>query len=170
MLTTPAPRSPLRSAAAAALFFALGAPLSGCCDEHDAAVCGGKVTEAISSFNVMTVTGSDSSDADIQLCVSAKSSLATQCGSLETSNNNFEEDTVETFEVPLAVDAGDLDSFWLYNAGGAILGNNEWEIEGLRVEATLAGGGSVVLYDEHTISCDNDIDVGDRYLPLSCAY
>ena len=92
------------------------------------------------------------------------------CVSLDNSNNNFEENAVETFKVSLPVAAGDLKRFWIFNAGGAIFGNNEWEIEGLLVEATLESGKTVTLYDEHDIGCSNDIDEGDRYMPLLCDY
>jgi hypothetical protein len=144
--------------------------LSGCCDEHDSATCGDRVTEQIRSFEVTTWTGDDQSDANINFCVRTKSPAPETCALLDNAGDNFNEDAAETFVVAIPVAAGDLDSFSIENTGGAILGNNEWEIAGLRVRATLEGGAEVLLYNEPDIGCENDLEIGQRYQPLFCAY
>jgi len=161
---------PLRPGIGAAVFSALCLTISGCCGDHDSAVCGGKVTDAISSFIVTTQTGSDQSDANIKLCVRTKTAAPERCEPLDTAANNFEEDAVETFDVAISVSAGDFDSFTIENSGGAFFGNNEWEVAALKVSAVLASGGQVTLYDEPDIGCNNDVESNQRYYPMECTY
>jgi hypothetical protein len=151
-----------------------GAPalVLGCsstCMVHRSAQCRDAPSGAIDSFVVTTITGDDSSDADINFCVRRKSVAGDVCRPLSTTRDDFQRDAIDTFEIPLSLDAGDLHSFFIENTGGAIFGNNEWQIVGLTVEA-VAAEGDMVIYDEPGISCANDIDVGMTYQPLACVW
>ncbi len=156
------------------LFLLILAPAlltSGCiCDAHESAVCGVLPADTITSFVVTTRTGADTTDADIYFCVDADSWSAPNCANMDTPIDNFERNQVDEFTLPISVPAGEFRRFWIENRGHAIFGNNEWEIAGLSVEAQVAGGTSMVIYEEPTMSCENELDSGSQFHPISCAW
>lgn len=146
--------------------------LAGCppCDDHPSAECGPAPTAPLATFRVTTRTGSDSSDADIQLCLERRGRAQDDCHSLETPADDFEDGQIDVFDVYPVGPVDDLEGFYLYNGGGAFLGNDEWEIEGVTLEATTLGGDRLVLYDEPQLGCGNSIDEGERWYPAFCVY
>lgn len=139
------------------------------CDEHPTASCGAGVVGQIDGFVVTTRTGSDSSDADIQICFELRGG-ADACSLLETSADDFEDGQIDVFDVDLSFDAGALEGFYLFNGGMAAFGNDEWEIEGVTLEARTLGD-TVLLYDEPQLGCGGaQIDEGERWYPAFCSY
>ena len=107
---------------------ALALASTGCessCAIHRSADCQPAPPTAIDSFEVATTTGEDKSDAEIFFCVELKSRGGEICREMATAADDFERGRTDVFNVPIAVDAGDLDGFFIENQGGAFLGNNE---------------------------------------------
>jgi len=147
----------------------LSAGCESTCTTHRSAACYDTPVEPITSFRVVTVTGDDGTDGDILFCIELKSRGGDICRSLDTAVDDFRQNQTDIFDVGLTADAGDLDSFFLENQGGATFGNNEWKIVGLTVEAQTATD-SFVIYDEPGITCGNVIDTGQTYRPMRCAW
>lgn len=146
---------------------------AGCCDEYDGARCSpAPDDDTITAFTVTTRTGEDQTDADLFFCFQLDSNPADQCAILDNAGDCFDEGETNVFAVgaftPIA--PGDLDRFWLENRGGGFLGNNEWEIVTLQLDATTSDGSLVPLYRHAGIECGNAIDEGDRYRPKRCGY
>lgn len=98
-----------------------------------------------------------------------------ECQNLDfLGTDEFENGETNAFEFAVpgsAIEVGDLRSIWLWNAGGAFLGNNDWEIVALTVEAQVTAGTALaILYDEPEIDCGNEIDDGEVYQPRECGY
>lgn len=144
------------------------------CDEYETAECFEAVESRIARFEVTLGTGSDSSDADIYLCVARHSSTAPSCAELSSFGNDFMEDEVETYTADIEVQPGDLDRWWIENRGGAfgiIIANNDWDLASIAVDAvTFVDGQEVVwrIYEETEI-CADTLDAGDKWEPMACS-
>jgi hypothetical protein len=157
---------------AAALLLAVFA--EGCgddCEPYGSATCRQLPVEGatrIVGFEVTTVTGGDSSDATIHFCVEQKSTTFEMCEDMDTSGDDFESGVTETFTLGQSLDSPDFAGFTLVNRGGAVFGNDEWEMVALRVVALLEGGDRFIVYDEPRVACGGTLDEGDRYVPMAC--
>lgn len=140
------------------------------CEIHRSAACFDAPADAISSFRVVTTTGEDSSDAEIFFCVEIKSRSGEICREMATAGDDFQAHRTDVFDVTLDVDPGDLEGFFIENQGGAVFGNEEWELVGLTVEARTQTGELIEIYDEPGITCANQIDTGQTYHPMNCAW
>lgn len=154
------------------LVAAVGVLAYGCCDTHGSARCGTPAAETIASLAVTTVTGTDGTDANIYFCIVRASSGAPECFDLDTARDDFEAHQTDTFTVsfgtPIAI--GDLRGFYIENRGGGVFGNN-WDLVGLRVEATGISGARWDIYTEPSIGCgDEQVDSGATWRPVACAY
>lgn len=139
------------------------------CDAHPNASCGVAGLAAIDRFVVTTRTGDDSSDADIQICFERRGA-SDLCSLLETDADDFEDGRIDVFDVPISLAAGELEDFYLYNGGMAVFGNDEWEIQGVTLEAITSLGRST-LYDEPQLGCGGaSIDEGQRWYPAYCGF
>ncbi len=145
--------------------------VTGCCDAHESARCGTPAAEPIASLTIVTVTGSDSTDASIYFCIEHASTLVPECFDLDTPVDDFEQHQTDAFTVTPAtpIVAGDFRAFYLQNRGGGFLGNNDWDMVSLRVEATGTSSARWDLYNEPAISCgDEQIGSGATWRPASC--
>jgi hypothetical protein len=150
---------------------ALGTVLAlGACDDFEAE-CGGAPTEPIIGFAVTTVTGDDSTNANITFCYQRRSDGSEECELLDDPfADDFEQHEVNHFQVDVAspIAAGDLERFRLKNTGGGFLGNNSWDLVGLTVEAVLQSGPTVLLLRAEEMSVN--LDEGDDLDSSQCTY
>lgn len=156
--------------------------LGGCCEPYETATCGALPDDGsrIVGFTVETTTGSDGSDADIEFCVNASPTVNAPCDELSTAfDDNFQEDSIETFEVDVEVDVDAFTGFYLRNLGGGeflddpvadlLLSGNDWKLAALKVTAELSNGDRIVIYEETDI-CDGQIEATERYTPMACTF
>ena len=146
--------------------------LSGCdpCTPYRSATCDAVPADDIESFDVTVETGLDGTDADIFFCVMTRDASDGTCEMMDRPlEDDFEPRSVQEYRVVIPVAAGQLTGFFLENRGGAIFGNNDWQIRGLLVSANSASG-SARLYDEARITCGNEVDNGDTYVGMSCGW
>jgi hypothetical protein len=163
-------RSSSHGAATPLASLALGAALAvGGCHRFEPE-CGDAPTEAIMGFVVTTETGDNSTNANIYFCYQLESAGTANCTLLDDPlADDFSPSEVNQFEVnttsPIAV--GDLEGFSLQNRGGGFL-DNDWELVGLRVEAVLASGSTVLLLSASDVS--ETLDEGDALDSSHCRY
>lgn len=142
---------------------------SGCgCDEHETATCGAPPADVITDFAITIRTGSDETDADIFFCARIRGE-ASSCTILDSPADDFERGATQTFFVPFGRPGTDLTGFFIENRGNAIFFDNEWEIAGVTLVARTPTE-QVVLYDEPSITCDDNLDSGDLWAPLACGW
>jgi hypothetical protein len=155
------PRSTLLAPFASAL---LGATLvlPGC----GTVECGAVPQDAITAFQVTVGTGDDATDADIYFCITRVSDPSRDCTKLGIEGiDDFDDGSIEDYEVPVAVDGGDLDRVWIENRGDApdlSVDGDDWELASLRVVA-ITDGGNVLLFDAQDLGLR--VDEGDEYDP-----
>lgn len=145
---------------------------AGCCNSHGSARCGTPAGEPISSLTIVTETGTDGSDANIFFCVERSSTTAPTCFDLDTPRNDFEQNQTDVFTVSFStpLERGDLRNFYIENRGGGVFGN-DWDLVGLRVEATGSFGARWDIYNEPSITCgDEQVDSGATWRPALCTY
>jgi hypothetical protein len=132
--------------------------------------CSSAPDEAIESFQVTIGTGADATDADIYFCITRKSDAVRDCAELDNlGEDDFDEGSVEDYNVDLAVDAGDLDELWVENRGdapGLSMDGNDWTLQSFRVVAITASG-STELVDAP--EARTPVYEGDEYNP-GCTY
>ena len=146
--------------------------LTGCdpCTLHGSATCFETPADDIESFDVTVETGLDGTDADIFFCVTTRDASDGTCEMMDRPlEDDFEPRSIQEYRVFIPVAAGQLTGFFVQNRGGAIFGNNDWQLAGLLVSANSALG-STRLYDEPQITCARNVDNGDTYMTLDCGW
>ena len=143
---------------------------AGCepCTPNDTATCFGLPPEDISAFQVTIETGTDGTDADIFFCVESLDASDGACQVIDIPIiDDFEAGSIGTYVVDISVGAGQLTGFFIENRGGAIFGNNDWQIRSITLDA-LSASGTTLIYDEPVISCGQNVDRGDQYHSARC--
>jgi hypothetical protein len=158
-----------------AIAIAIAIAVSGCssdtCRPHGSATCRQFAEDApgmITGFEVTTVTGGDSSDATVNFCIEQKGGGFETCDEMATSGDDFNAGATDTFTLDIDLPTRELESFSIVNRGGAVFGNDEWEMVGLRVVALFDTDERFILYEEPRIVCGGSLDEGDRYFPMAC--
>jgi len=151
---------------------ALALLVGGCCSAHESARCGTAAGEPIVGLSVITVTGTDGTDANIFFCTERASSITPECFDLDTARDDFEQRQTDVFNLSFAtpIAPGDLRGFYIENRGGGVLGN-DWDMVGLRVEATGTSGARWDIYVEPALDCgDEQVDSGATWRPAACTF
>ena len=133
------------------------------CAPNTSATCFDLPPDDIDSFHVTIGTGGDGTDADIFFCVEQRDAAGEECRILDNALiDDFEPESVDDFNIYIAVVAGQLDRIFIDNRAGAIFGNNDWHIAALTVDA-ISASGSTRIYDEPQINCGRAVDRGQQY-------
>jgi hypothetical protein len=151
--------------------------LAGCCTRYETAECGDAPDEEIVGLSVQIGTGSDATDSDVELCVTAAG--RTDCYALDQLlEDDFSKNSIDNFTIAVNIEPGTLEGFELKNRGDALadpddpigdvlLAGSDWTPTSIEINGTLGGGGSVMLYRE-TDMCDASMDAGDAYPLMDC--
>lgn len=134
--------------------------------------CAGRLE--ITALRVVTVTGSEASDATIELCYQRLDTRAEECVDLSSEANDFEAGARDEFlaviEDPINVDvAGGLPAMSrmaFVNRGGGILHEPDWTLTALEVRAELDDSSLSGICVASGLSVT--IDYGQRFDPEAC--